>query len=718
MPTGQRPSYLGPSYEYQCRLNRLITGPGKSKGVRSRARAALPVGQGSYSVRLARRAGMHSSEQSQTLGREGEAEVFSSLKLAGFDGRVKAVLCEKELMLERRSGHTLHLRLDAITRLRHHHTPLMPRWMFICGIFCIYAAWRIFVGQIAIALLSFGIGTMVVFIIGRRPTLTLDTESGDCHTVYGNDASLMRLSYLAKRIKDGVSLEEARNGLELLEREADYPTISPLEATLLASGEANVEAPAVLDAFLSEYDSEEVNLLPAWAAEQQGEGLMLNEPTYTERIDEDPANRIPTSFERAAVVKREMMSGQQSGAPPQNPWAPQPQSTAIQPWQPQQQQQGFAPPANSQSYSQAGEDNSAFGGFDMFAEGGLFGSSSEPQQSQPYRIGETPGHFGQTGYGGADSPYPSPANQVEGGFSSERWQRADTRAEQQNSYGMVHSRGAPLPPANSGALHPQAGLGSVQEADSGPRSGNFIPSFLPSLAHGERQDELMRFDASDDTELGEEDVTPFGISEGLVASARRGEDGSIVDAEIASDGHPLEPYSRFRDLTEHRRPGQRRMRLRSEILDMRRARSGIRDLLLPSISRLGRIASAPRRLLQRRAGRGDGYSEVYGDEDGYEGDVYREENFQTAQALRLQSDQSYQAQVASEIQRLTQQNGGVLSDDVAQQLLRHIAEKGDERQQLFTAGPESIPDSFSELSSSSEIAQSANNIPGIARLDD
>ena len=50
-----------------------------------------------------------------------EHELFHSLRVAGIDGRIKCVLSERTLLLERRDGKGMRIDLDAIHRLRHHH---------------------------------------------------------------------------------------------------------------------------------------------------------------------------------------------------------------------------------------------------------------------------------------------------------------------------------------------------------------------------------------------------------------------------------------------------------------------------------------------------------------------------------------------------------------------------------------------------------------------
>ena len=695
---------------------------------------ALPIGQGSYSLAYAHPAGMHSLEQTQDTETTVEYEIFSALSMAGVQGRIKAVLSEEKLLLERRTGHTLQLKLSAMNRLRHHHSSLIPRWMLGFGLVLLYGAWRVFVGQPAIIMLIVGTFTVLAFILGRRPTLTIDTESGDCHTLFGNDASLMRMCYLVKRLQSGICLDDARKGLELLEREADYPSISPLEGIIGNGDPIHMQEPVALEVFLGNDEvSKPFDLLPEWAAKDSDSPLSIIEPTYTERVNEIDSGSNPNHmsqpapFLRAESVRQDMRNQGHAQIQAPNPWQqPQLQQTNSSP---QQQFGNYHNPYSEPVPQQSTNSNtdSMFGGFDMFAEGGLF-DSPEPSQSNY----DTPSYSREAQPQSSWAPsqphkgnsmastennqinsfdLPNPTQSADGGFNSQRWQNPDTRpAPTQSSYQMIEQRAGNLPPANQGALHPDVANNNHQQPTG------FIPSFLSPLEHGARQDNLMRFEPNDGNEqtLAEDNH----LATGLVAGAKIDSENDILDAELAEvEEESLEQFPRLAKLTGQRNPSNRRIRLRHEAMGQSKPSTGIRGLILPSISRLGKLASSPSRLFRRKTNAGDGYAEVYGDGDGYRDGIYREERFHTSQALRLAADQSYQAQISDEIARLTKANGGVLPDSVADQLLRHIADTGEGQQRLLTAGPEEIPTSFSDLSSSSEVARKVNDIPGIARMD-
>ena len=170
--------------------------------------------------------GMYSDERaSSPLSTEG-SEILSSLSMAGEKGRVKALLTDKHLCFESRTGHALDLRLNTISRVHHHSTTLIPGWMAFIGLILIWVSWRVLVGHTQLAMGLLGILLTSGWVITRRPTLTIDTEAGDCHVVFGNDSNLMRLCILVQKMKEGASLEEARKDLEILHRDKDYPRMT------------------------------------------------------------------------------------------------------------------------------------------------------------------------------------------------------------------------------------------------------------------------------------------------------------------------------------------------------------------------------------------------------------------------------------------------------------------------------------------------------------
>lgn len=183
-------------------------------------------------------------------------EIIRSLTLAGHKGRVRALLSSNQISFESRSGHALDLHLDAVQRVHHSHTNLIPGWMAMVGLLLIWVSFRTFNGSAQAIAGSAGIVLSAGHLITRRPTLTIDTTAGDCHSVFGNDATLMRMCTMIQRLRDGATMEEARRGLEILSRDAEYPRIQQLEAELLPEPVEILPNP-VISAFLDEIENED-----------------------------------------------------------------------------------------------------------------------------------------------------------------------------------------------------------------------------------------------------------------------------------------------------------------------------------------------------------------------------------------------------------------------------------------------------------------------------
>ncbi len=183
-------------------------------------------------------------------------EIIRSLTLAGHKGRVRAVISPNQISFESRSGHALDLHLAAVQRVHHSHTNLIPGWMAMVGLLLIWISFRTLNGSAQAIAGSVGIVLSAGHLITRRPTLTIDTTAGDCHSIFGNDAILMRMCTMIQRLRDGATMEEARRGLEILSRDAEYPRIQQLEAELLPEPIEIMPNP-VISAFLDEIESED-----------------------------------------------------------------------------------------------------------------------------------------------------------------------------------------------------------------------------------------------------------------------------------------------------------------------------------------------------------------------------------------------------------------------------------------------------------------------------
>ena len=157
------------------------------------------------------------------LGVNGAGIKFRSLSLGGVRGKVRATLNENQVSFESRNGHALDIRLNAIKRVHHHDTNLVPGWLAVVGLICVWVAWRGVTGKIQALLGAAGIVLSAAHYFTKQPTLIIDTNADDCHVVFGPDLSIMRLCALIKRLQDGMSLEDAKASVDNIVSDSDYP---------------------------------------------------------------------------------------------------------------------------------------------------------------------------------------------------------------------------------------------------------------------------------------------------------------------------------------------------------------------------------------------------------------------------------------------------------------------------------------------------------------
>ena len=189
-----------------------------------------------------------------------QVEVFRSLSVGGIRGKVRATLSDNQLCFETRHGHALDLKLDALSRVHHHNTTLIPGWLAIVGSILVWVSWRGLSGKAQALMGATGIVLSSAHFITRRPTVTLDTNAGDCHAIFGADSSLIRLCVMVQRIQDGMTLDEARASANRMISDSEYPRARELE-DMIATPEPVVLYPIpTIGAFLDsvEYDISDV----------------------------------------------------------------------------------------------------------------------------------------------------------------------------------------------------------------------------------------------------------------------------------------------------------------------------------------------------------------------------------------------------------------------------------------------------------------------------
>ena len=186
---------------------------------------------------------------SQTKMRENV--IFNSLSLDGTSGKVRATVDERMLCIESKTGHALDIKINSINRVHHHHTKLIPFGFALIGFGLVWIGTRIFSHQ-AFQIISTTLGISLVsgWLLTRKPTITIDTDVGDCHALTGNDAALLRLNTILLRLQQGFTISEAQEGLEILDRDSDYPRSALLEMESVPVAPVEIKAPESIATFL------------------------------------------------------------------------------------------------------------------------------------------------------------------------------------------------------------------------------------------------------------------------------------------------------------------------------------------------------------------------------------------------------------------------------------------------------------------------------------
>jgi len=102
-----------------------------------------------------------------------------------------------------------------------------------------------------------GIVLSTAHYITRRPTLTIDTNADDCHTVFGPDIAMMRLCSLIQRIQNGMSLEDAKASVDAMVSDSEYPRYEITQELELIPEPVEILSSPVIPHFLDIMDSQD-----------------------------------------------------------------------------------------------------------------------------------------------------------------------------------------------------------------------------------------------------------------------------------------------------------------------------------------------------------------------------------------------------------------------------------------------------------------------------
>ena len=203
---------------------------------------------------------MHSTNRVAYSSAEPVDVKIDSLYLDGAVGRVIATIDERMLSLETKTGHALDIKVHSINRVHHHHTRLIPFSFATIGLGLIWSSIRIFSSTpLQIVTMITGLGLIIGWAVTRKPTLTIDTEVGDCHVITGSDYSLLKLNTILMRLQRGFKIHEAITGLEILNSDAEYPRNALLEPNEVPVNIVEVSRPESIASFLSTDIAESVS---------------------------------------------------------------------------------------------------------------------------------------------------------------------------------------------------------------------------------------------------------------------------------------------------------------------------------------------------------------------------------------------------------------------------------------------------------------------------
>ena len=90
------------------------------------------------------------------------------------------------------------------------------------SLMAIYLGLKVLLPPYALVATATGSLTLLGYLLSRTSVLAIETEAGDRHIVAGSEGVLLRLCMMVDRVGRGISIEEARKGLEHID--AELPT--------------------------------------------------------------------------------------------------------------------------------------------------------------------------------------------------------------------------------------------------------------------------------------------------------------------------------------------------------------------------------------------------------------------------------------------------------------------------------------------------------------
>jgi len=588
-----------------------------------------------------------------------ENEKFGPLKMAGVDGQITAVLTNENLLLERSDRKGMRIDLDTITRIRHHHVAFTPPLVTLFGVLAILSSFRIFTGVVQYYSFILGTIALLAWLLGRRPALCIDTKQGDRHLLHGRDHLLHRLYTILDRMSDGYTLEDAVIGLEELQQpelgligdiedirhEAGSVAIAEAELQMVGVDESLGQALAKL------HRNKSPNTTPS---EIMSRPSNLPQPTDSSAYEKVWGRGEPDWYSEKESNQTSMMERSTKALAEQREQRKVTTSGYDTPFQlPDYSNQ----PSSSSVTTVPVDDinpspplNRAHAAAleaseASFDSGGLFDMFDELDSASEYSANTPP-----------LNEIPSPSTQLPA-VTQPSWKRSpDSKV---SSYTMLSEAAGPnLPEPTRIALRSDL-----------PTNPGLVASAAVKIT---------------------EEQPP--LPEQLQRSFDR-----------LNTPHPLESYPALSRM-QKQYSRDSRIRVSRSYSRSRGALKAIREWVKPGLKRMEKGGKS---ITRKIIGAGDGYRDVYGDDDGNQNDDYKDTQLNSTQILRLRADQDSQSDVQARLRLLTTNGGGAIADDLANRTLRGISSSS--KSEGFTlSGMESkklnAPQNFNGMVASNEPA--------------
>ncbi len=580
--------------------------------------------------------------------------------MAGVEGQITAILTNENLLLERNDRKGMRIDLDTITRIRHHNVAFTPPLVTLFGVLAVLSSFRVWTGVVQYYAFILGVTALLAWLLGRRPALCIDTKQGDRHLLHGRDHLLHRLYTILDRMSDGYTLEDAVIGLEELQQpelaligdiedirnEAGSVAVAEAELDLVGVDESLEQALAKL------HRNKSPSSIPSGTVSRSSNSP---QPTDSSAYEKVWGRGEPDWYsEKENESNKTSMMDRSTKALAEQREQRSPQATS------------YDTPFQLPDYSNQPSSSS------------VTTVPADDRQSPPLNRAH------------AAALEASEANFDSGGLF-DMFDDLDNAGESPTVSSPTNGISAPT--TNLPAV--------TQPSWKRPTDSNVSSYTMLSEAAGPNLPEPTRVALRSD----------LPTSPGLVASAavKTIQEQPPLPEQLQrsfnqhNKPHPLESYPALNRM-QKQYARDSRIRVSRSYSRSRGALKAIGEWVKPGLKR---IETSRKGITRKFIGAGDGYRDVYGDDDGNQNDDFEETQLNSTQILRLRADQDSQSDVQARLRLLTTNGGGAIADDLANRTLRGISSSS--RSEGFTlSGMESkklnAPENFNGMVASNEPA--------------